>query len=183
MNSIPDSAGRQELAELTESSCPEEPLEIANWYRRVYALCRAKLICAADAEDATQETFRRACVQRDQLTKLDNLGGWLRAVAHNVCVDLIRRNAIRRSAPESLDWIAASSPPPERRKEDSDELIEMIGQLPEPLREVILLHYYDDMTYDQMAAWLDVARSTVNDRLSRARCLLKKKLIAKGDLE
>ena len=53
----------------------------------------------------------------------------------------------------------------------------LVNALPDPLREIVLLHYYENMTYDQMAEWLDVARSTVNDRLSKARDMLKRQIL------
>ena len=57
-------------------------------------------------------------------------------------------------------------------------MIGLVHALPPQLRETILLHYYEDMTYDEIANWLGVARSTVNERLSKARKLLRLKLLS-----
>lgn len=164
----------------------EDPLDVSNWYRKVYALCHAKLISPSDAEDATQETFIRALAQREKLGAIKNLGGWLRTIARNVCVDTIRRNRIRETVSDCVDVLPSSSigdgPHGDADDEPMRQLAIMIRDLPEPLREVILLHYYEEMTYDQMAAWLNVARSTVNDRLSRARSILKRQLVADGSV-
>ncbi|MCG8648823.1 MAG: RNA polymerase sigma factor [Pirellulales bacterium] len=152
------------------------------WYRRVYAHCQAKLISTADAEDATQETFLRCCARIEQLRSPEAIGGWLRGIAHHVCVDFIRRNQVRQSVSENVEELSQSGAhgSPANRVEQLDQqhhLIGLIHQLPEPLREAILLHYFEDMTYDQMAKWLGVARSTVNDRLSKARNLLRRELL------
>lgn len=149
------------------------------WYGRVYAQCQATLRSAADAEDATQETFARGLAQLDQLKTPTALGGWLRGIAHNVCVDLIRRSQVRSS---TTDWVD-SLPTPEPNddvtsKDEQAYLIGLVHDLPQQFRETILLHYYEDMTYDEIANWLGVARSTVNERLSKARSLLKQKLLA-----
>jgi RNA polymerase sigma-70 factor (ECF subfamily) len=154
-------------------------LVIQNWYRRVYARCRAQLISAADAEDATQETFLRGFAQLDQLRSPDALGGWLRGIAHHVCVDVIRRNQKSGStiAVEPAADSNAESTDQVERADQQEHLVGLIHTLPEPLREVILLHYYDEMTYDEIAEWLAVARSTVNERLSKARNLLRRELL------
>lgn len=146
-------------------------VDVATWYGRVYAQCQSKLISKADAEDATQETFLRAFKQVSKLRSQEALGGWLRRIAHNVCVDMIRKNRVRATTGDVNAVVASvdetTEPPP---------LLDALRELDEPYREVILLHYYEKMTYDQMAAWLGVARSTVNDRLSRARQQLRKML-------
>ena len=55
-----------------------------------------------------------------------------------------------------------------------------IMALPKALREVILLYYYDDVTYKQMAEMLDVSAATINARLTKARAILREKLAALG---
>ena len=67
-------------------------------------------------------------------------------------------------------------------QDEREHILFLIGNLPEELREVILLHYYQRMTYDELAEWLEVARSTVNERLSKARRLLKQQLLAAEDV-
>ncbi|MEM7311517.1 MAG: sigma-70 family RNA polymerase sigma factor [Planctomycetota bacterium] len=160
-------------SEITPRS--ESQLDISVWYRRVYALCQAKLISQSDAEDAAQETFVRGIARLDELRSQNAMGGWLRGIARNVCVDLIRRNKVRQTSGEPIETLAAKA---NNSTNESKQLNAYIGQLPDPLREVVLLHYYEEMTYDQMAEWLDVARSTVSERLSKARRILKQKMIA-----
>ncbi len=60
--------------------------------------------------------------------------------------------------------------------EEREHVMHHIHALPEELREIILLHYYEQLTYDQMAQWLGVARSTVSERLLKARQLLREQL-------
>ncbi len=62
-------------------------------------------------------------------------------------------------------------------QESREQMEQLVHALPETLREIVLLHYYERMTYDQMATWLNVARSTVNERLSKARQLLRQQLV------
>lgn len=156
-----------------------DQLEIQLWYRRVYALCRSRLISVADCEEATQETFLRAITHNDELKNAGSLGAWLRRIARNVCVDKIRRKQVRKA--ESLDQHAAyanENGEVVEQKDHADYLLGLIDQLPEVQREVVFLHYYDNMSYDEMADWLGVARSTVNDRLGKARQALKGALVS-----
>lgn len=148
------------------------------WYGRVYAQCQATLRSATDAEDATQETFARGLAQLDQLRTPSALGGWLRGIAHNVCVDLIRRSHLRPTTAAWVDRLPEDDPTDDATlKDEQAYLIGLVHDLPEQFRETVLLHYYEDMTYDEIATWLGVARSTVNERLSKARGLLKQRLL------
>ncbi len=155
-------------------------LDIQFWYRRVFALCHSRLISSVDAEDATQETFVRALGKVHELRAADAMGGWLRQIAHNVCVDTIRRQKVRRTSPADFREVAEVSSEPARARESREHLVQLVHALPESLREIILLHYYESMTYDEMASWLHVARSTVNERLSKARQLLKQQLLTEN---
>ena len=62
-----------------------------------------------------------------------------------------------------------------------DELWSAIGGLPEENREVLLLFYCDNLSYDAVADLLDVSRATVNSRLARARDLLRRRLDPEGE--
>lgn len=141
-------------------------------------MCRAKLLSRSDAEDATQETFVRGFSGLGRLQSDAAIGGWLRQIARNVCVDMIRRNAVRRS--KSIDHIEPPVGVDEHIEIPGEEnrLMRFVCALPEPQREIIMLHYYENMTYDEIAQWLGVARSTVNDRLSKARQTLRTQLSA-----
>ena len=155
-------------------------LDIPFWYRRVLAFCHSRLISPIDAEDATQETFVRALMCIDELRSPAAMGGWLRQISHHVCVDMIRRQKVRQTSPADFNRIADDGTESASQCENREHVVRLVHALPESLREIILLHYYDDMTYDQMATWLNVARSTVNERLSKARQLLKQQLAAEN---
>ena len=147
------------------------------WYGRVYALCQSKLRSCADAEDATQEVFLRGMTGRHQLKDPRAVGGWLRGIANHVCIDVIRRNQRQRSSPDMADVSAPDDSHTAAEREEQRRLIDLVHQLPEIYRETVLLHYFESMTYDEIANWLGVARSTVNERLSKGRQKLKQQLL------
>jgi len=164
-----------------ESTCQ---LDVQSWYRRVYALCQSRLRMPADAEDAAQETFLRGFRQIEELRDEQALGAWLRRIASNVCVDFVRRRKVRETSLMDIETVASCEHREEcdRENKDRNEMIRaLVANLPEHLAEIILLHYYEEMTYDQMAEWLGIARSTVNERLSKARKLLRQQLALMED--
>lgn len=156
-------------------------------YPRVLALCRARLLRRADAEDATQEVFLRAIRGLTEIRSPEAVGGWFRGIALHVCADMLRRSqkSVQRSSfaeadthPEVCGFGAVDVNVDAVDTTDEHQfLVQCVHSLSEELREVILLFYFDNMTYEQISNWLGVARSTVNERLSRAREQLRRKLL------
>ena len=54
--------------------------------------------------------------------------------------------------------------------------MEEVESLPEAHREVLLLYYYDDVTYRDLADWLGVSPATINARLTQARAMLRERM-------
>ena len=148
-----------------------------DWYHKIHALCQAQLISFVDAEDAVQETFVRAFRRIDTLRDEAAMGSWLRQIARHVCVDIIRRQSTRPTVSGVENVTMTPEPDSVPLMDEREHLVRLVHQLPEPNREIVLLHYYQEMTYDEMAAWLNIARSTVNERLRTARQLLKHQLL------
>jgi len=143
-------------------------------YQRLVAQLVA--ICGSqyEAEDAVQEAFVKAVGQGLRWDAVDNPEAWLRTVAVNV----VRRRWRRRKL---LDLIllreravqrhVEAGPSPERT-----DLTEALDAIPRPYREVIVLHYYADLSVDEIADALGVPSGTVKSRLSRGRTALAQHL-------
>lgn len=154
---------------------------VRRWYGPVLAFCQTRMISPFDAEDAVQESFLRAHRQLAQLREPQRFGAWLQGIAGHVCVDTIRKLS-RGTATVGIDLaeMPAGDDGPARSAADLDErehLIRTLHELPDSNREVLLLHYFNDMTYDEMADWLGVARSTVNERLRNGREMLRRRML------
>ena len=65
---------------------------------------------------------------------------------------------------------------PDEREERLSKLRQMVGRLPESLREAVLMFYFEKMSYARMAEVLGVTEAAVNQRLSRARRSLRMSL-------
>lgn len=154
---------------------------VRRWAPRVFAICRARLGHASINEDLAQESLLRALARLDSLKEPDHFGPWLRSIATNVCVDWIRTKTHRPhtvSIDSTDETITATSHDIDTldRTEITLELRQQIDLLPMDLREPILLFYYDDVTYDQIAETIGVSRATVSARLTKAREILGRKL-------
>lgn len=140
-------------------------------------LCAVTLRDAAWAQDAVQETFVKAYRAMEQLNSVGSERAWLIRIAMNTCRDYLRtgwfRHIDRRTPVDQLPEIAA----PETR---DGEILAEVQRLPLRERQVILLHYWQNMSAEEIGAALNIDRATVYRRLDRARKKLKLMLTGEG---
>jgi len=144
----------------------------------VYRHCLQMLKNPADAQDAAQEAMLRAYRAMPRFLGASGVSTWLYRIAHNVCLDMLKRPQARR-APLSLDALAeAGQEPADRqdgpearylRRSDSERLNEALAGLPMEAQALLTLRYGDGMSYDRLAALLDIPEGTVKSRLNRAK--------------
>ncbi|MEV6928491.1 sigma-70 family RNA polymerase sigma factor [Dactylosporangium sp. NPDC051485] len=142
-------------------------------YRRLVVQLFAFTTDLTEAQDVVQEAFARALARPRGFAGIDNPEAWLRTVAVNV----VRRRWRRRRV---LDLILLREHPlGEPPAPDTDlrtDLTRALDVLPRTFREVIVLHYYADLSVDEIAATLGVPAGTVKSRLSRGRAALAAQL-------
>ncbi|HEV2752550.1 MAG TPA: RNA polymerase sigma factor, partial [Solirubrobacteraceae bacterium] len=144
--------------------------------QRLFAYARQMLGGSRqDAEDVLQDVFLRAYATLRADGRAVTLRPWLYRVAHNRCVDQIRRPA---PAPveigEDTPWERPSASlhdPLEsaQRREELARLVADIRRLPEQQRSALLMREIDGMTYGELAAALEVSVAAVKSLLVRAR--------------
>jgi RNA polymerase sigma-70 factor (ECF subfamily) len=153
---------------------------------RVLAHCHAQVRCRQTAEDLAQESLLRAIRGLKSLSDPEKFGAWLRGIAHRVCLDWHRSPQSRQVSFGSLpaeqsveETLVEPHDGPEvaaDRQEQQRRLLAAIQQLPDECREVIMLYYYQDVTYRDLAQQLGTSAATVNARLTKARMLLREHL-------
>ena len=119
------------------------------------------------AEDAVQETFVRVWRKLDSYHEDGREKAWLYRIAINCCRDTQRTGWFRRMLP-----VGAPQLFPQESVMVSEEAIALnmaIHDLPLRLKEVILLHYYQNFTLTEIAELLAISQPAVSDRLKRAR--------------
>jgi RNA polymerase sigma factor (sigma-70 family) len=163
----------EQLLALFRAGSDEAFGAIHDRYRqRLFAYVR-QMLCAGprqDAEDVLQDVFVRAYGALRADERAVNLRAWLYRVAHNRCVD-----HLRRPVPPAVDVFELSRKPlhdpieEAQRREDLARLVADIGRLPEQQRSALLMREIDGMAYADLAAALDVTVPAVKSLLVRAR--------------
>jgi RNA polymerase sigma-70 factor (ECF subfamily) len=147
---------------------------ITQYQTSLLRLCYVQLQDQALAEDAVQETFLKAYKGFDSFRGDSSEKTWLTRIAVNTCRDFQRggwfKHTDRRVTP---DMLPVGTVQPDT--EDLD-LSLAVMKLPRKMREAILLYYYQDMSTEEIAETLDIAQSSVSNRLRRGREKLRKLL-------
>ena len=140
--------------------------------QRLFAYARQMLSPGSrqDAEDVMQDVFVRAYWALRADDREINLRAWLYRVAHNRCID-----HLRRPTPPAAEIFEMSRKPlhdpieEAQRREDLARLVEDVGRLPEQQRSALLMREIDGMSYADLASALDVTVPAVKSLLVRAR--------------
>lgn len=149
---------------------------------RLFAFARQMLRGSSqDAEEALQDVFVRAHAGLRTDARDVSLRAWLYRIAHNRCID-----ELRRPAPPSPESLALLQRPPEDpvaatlRRESLRRLVTDISRLPEQQRAALLMRELGGMSYDEIAAALTITVASVKSTLTRARMSLTTAAQARG---
>ena len=129
----------------------------------------------ADAEDVLQEVFVRAHAALLASSAPISLRAWLYRIAHNRCVDQLRRpspipSEIMPGAQPALSRGARHDPPAEaERSEDLRRLVADVHALPEQQRSALLMRELQGLSYEELAVALGISVAAVKSVLLRAR--------------
>jgi RNA polymerase sigma-70 factor (ECF subfamily) len=159
-------------------------------YRRyapaIFRFCRRAMRTREDAEDATMDIFIKVRQKLSQYDSSRPFGAWLYTVAANHCWDLLRRRKGRQDLETGeIENMPLEHPDPGQldqliEKSTSQEVRRALDQLPSRARMALVLRYYADMSYDDVAATLGVRRAFVGVVLLRARHQLREILGGSG---
>ena len=133
---------------------------------------------ATEAEDVTQETFVRAYTQLASYKPAHKFSTWLLSIASHLAIDQLRRRRFLALPLEDvpfLEWITDLGISPEQSAlegEQQDEIQHYLQRLPGKYRAVIVLRYWYDFSYEEIASALKLTPALVKARLHRARELL-----------
>lgn len=144
----------------------------------VYNLAYRMLGNGEDAEDAAQESFLRAYSQLRSYDRSRKFSSWLLSITAHHCIDQLRRRRfswVPLEAIEALEWLGADIDQPETTVidgEDRDEVRRLLHVLPAKYRLVLVLRYWYDMSYEEIARTTSMSEAAVKTRLHRAREML-----------
>ncbi len=127
------------------------------------------------ADDAAQESFARALVRLRSLQNKAKFAPWLAAICRNVAKDMVAAKA-RQISTDDLSQIAED----DKHDESSRLVRRAIRQLPASAKELIVLRYYNNLSYGEISSVLGISKATINGRLTRAKQKLAKHLKYNG---
>ena len=136
------------------------------------------------AEDITQEAFLQVYQKLETLEDATQFSRWLYKIVNNLCNAWFRKNRIKTESLEETDmseieteaysqYVAAEQA--KTTAEAQHDLVKkLLAKLKESDREVITLHYFEEMTSSEIGTYLGVSENTVKSRIRRARQRVKK---------
>lgn len=170
-----------------------EPLLTA-YEKGVYNLCLRMVRNPADAEDLAQETFLKAYRGIAGYRGESKFSVWLYRIASNLCLDFLRQQKRRPTAPLTVEdedgdlretELADGRLQPERlleQKLTGDSLRRGLDALPPEFRQVLLLRELQGLSYEEIGGILGLESGTVKSRIFRARKKLCAWLLQDGNL-
>jgi len=150
-------------------------------YHNLYCFFLVRLGSVEEAEDAAQETFMRMMARRNDAAGLKSPRSYLFRIARNLARDLLRTRRTRSKYTASVDIEAQASnvKTPEEAadlRERQKQVQKTLTELPPRCREVFILHRFENLTYRQIAARLDISPRTVEHHVAKAVFHLRKNL-------
>ncbi|MCG3177694.1 MAG: ECF RNA polymerase sigma factor SigW [Phycisphaerae bacterium] len=159
-------------------------LLIERYWKQVYAFLARFTGDAALAEDLTQEAFLQVHLSADRFDPAQKFRPWLFTIAANKARDRMRRSGRRPSVSLDTaisgemndggtfaDLVASAAPGPDEQfdeQETADRVRRVIETMPANFREVLLLSYFHEFSYRDMAEMIGVPVGTVKSRLHGA---------------
>lgn len=148
----------------------------------VYNLAYRMLNNSREAEEAAQEAFIRAWTRLESYNPKHKFSTWMLSITSNYCIDLIRK---RRAVLLSIDEPLPSHPSLMSEKESGPEgqaiaadrettVQTLLQELPEEYRQAVVLRYWYEHSYEEIAEIMQTSVSAIKSRLFRARRLMAK---------
>ena len=158
---------------------------LQKYERAVFSICLRMVRDREEAADLSQESFIKTFSMLERYNPAYAFSSWLFKITSNLCIDHLRR---RRIATYAMDdpidgeggeiqrQYESDEPDPHEsyvRREKMDQLEAAIGELPEHYRIMLVLRHQENLSYEEIAASLEIPLGTVKARIHRAREMLR----------
>ena len=143
----------------------------------VYNLCYRMLGDPYEAEDAAQETFFRAYKAMKTFDRKRSFSTWLLSIAAHYCIDQLRRKRLNITHFEDNPFLDVPDPGPNPEtslsESEQQKLVRsLLDVLSETDRAAMIMFYWYEFSYEEIASALDLTVSAVKSRMHRARVQL-----------
>ncbi|MEG0807396.1 MAG: RNA polymerase sigma factor [Alistipes sp.] len=144
-----------------------------NRYRdAIHRLFVQRMGGASNADDLLQETFIKVYINLHRYSTKYTFGQWVYTIARNTFIDFVRRRQDDLSIDERFSAPASTSPTPEERVINGQQRMQIEGylaRLTPRYRQLIILRFFDECTYEEIATKLLLPLGTVKTQIHRAR--------------
>lgn len=158
------------MGDQTVSECASVADLIREHYQKIYRFAYRLSGSAADAEDVTQQTFLTAQTKLHQLREPDHAKSWLFTIARNV---FLKEKRIRKHETFLEPENEPAAEMPLTVHIDEKRLQQALNDLPETHRTPLILFYFQEFSYKDIAEQLEVPVGTVMSRLARGKQYLR----------
>ncbi len=143
----------------------------------VYNLCYRMLGDPYEAEDAAQETFLRAYKALKTFDRKRSFSTWLLSIAAHYCIDQLRRKRMNKTYFEDSEYLEIPDPGPNpeasfSESEQQKRIRSLLDVLSETDRAAVIMFYWYEFSYEEIANALGLSSSAVKSRMHRARLQL-----------
>jgi len=152
--------------------------ELINAYQSpVFNLAYRMLGNADEAEQAAQEAFIRAWTRLDSYDPAHKFSTWLLSITSNYCIDQLRKRrahllSIEGPLPPHPALMSENTDGPEEQAtatERQESVQQLLNTLPDDYKQAVVLRYWYDMSYEEIAEVMETSVSAIKSRLFRAR--------------
>jgi len=149
---------------------------VETYQKPVYNLCYRMLGNAGDAEDAAQESFLRAYRSLERFDPNRPFATWLLSIASHYCIDQLRKRRFTSFSMDDEDhaWLEPPDPSPNPEitasiNEQETQVQSLLEKLNPKDRSAVVMRYWHNASYEEIAESLSLTTSAVKSRLHRAR--------------
>lgn len=149
--------------------------------RRIFNLCARTLGSREAGEDAAMETFLKAFRALGTYNPALPFENWLYRIASNHCWDILRARTSEETRAEPVERFATTLAEPSEgmlaqllREEESSVIASALNSLPAKYRVPLVLRYYSDLSYEEIAQALKLNRATVATLIFRGKQELRR---------
>jgi RNA polymerase sigma factor (sigma-70 family) len=159
---------------------------VARWQRPVWLYVR-RMLDAERADDVTQEAWIAVVRALPRLREPDRFAPWLFTIVRRAALNRLRgqytdRHQLVGDLESDHDRSDGGTRDPVDALVDRAEMVARLGSLPVVEREVLVLHYLEDLSVEDCAQVCGVPAGTIKSRLNRARRMLREHVEEEGEL-
>lgn len=176
-----------ELVALVREKNAEKYAEIIQRYQgKLFAYLYRLVGNREEAEDLLQNVFIKAYINLHSYDCSRKFSSWIYRISHNEAVNYLKRKSLKRliywedisSTKDKLKSCSAEEGADKawERKETNREVNEAIGRLPIKYKQVLLLRYFSDSSYEEIGEILDKPVNTVGTLINRAKKKLQEEI-------